>query len=296
MAPIVEIFCIIDDFCKHFEQVSNRGSLCNPERKRQRAYRMTLSEIMTILVMFHLSQYRTFKDFYTQFVQIYWRSEFPRLVSYNRFVELMKDSVIPLIVLLKCCSGSRETGKYYIDSTKLCVCHNMRISRHKVFKGLAQRGKTSTGWFFGFKLHLVLDEYGELVRFTLTSGNKDDRSIVQKLVTNLKGWLFGDRGYISEKLSQSLHEQGLELITRLKKNMKEKPITALQKFFLNQRNLIETAIGQLKEICHVQHTRHRSPNNFLANLLSGLMAYVFKPKKPHVTWKFHISNLSLISN
>lgn len=295
MAPLLEIFCVIDDFCKTFEEIRHGRSLGVLGRKRNRAYKMTLSEIMTILVAFHLSHYRTFKDFYTQAIQAHFRSEFPNLVSYNRFVELMQDAVIPLVVMLQGCSG-KKTGKYYIDSTKLQVCHNMRIFRHKVFRGIAQRGKTSTGWFFGFKLHLVLNEHGEILRITLTAGNRDDRVVVQKLVKGLKGWLFGDRGYISKRLTESLRAQGLELITKLKKNMIAKPLPALQAFFLSQRGLIETAIGQLKEICQVQHTRHRSPNNFLANLFSGLLAYALKPNKPSATWKKRLATLSLMSS
>lgn len=295
MAPLTEIFCFIDDFCKIFEEIRQHRSLGRAGRQRNRAYKMTLSEVMTILVTFHLSHYRTFKDFYTQAVEEHLRSEFPNLVSYNRFVELMKEAVLPLVIMLNGCSG-KQTGKYYIDSTKLQVCHNMRIFRHKVFKGIAARGKTSTGWFFGFKLHLVLNEYGEILRFTLTSGNRDDRAVVRKLVKDLKGWLFGDRGYISKKLTETLRAQGLELITRLKKNMVPRPLSALQDFFLSQRGLIETAIGQLKEICQIQHTRHRSPNNFLANLFSGLLAYVLKPNKPSSSWKKRLASLSLTSS
>ncbi|WP_339041942.1 transposase [Candidatus Lariskella endosymbiont of Hedychridium roseum] len=83
-------------------------------------------------------------------------------MSYNRFVELMKHAVVPQMVMLRSLSGSK-TGKYYIDSTKLEVCHNMRIRRHKVFKDIAKRGKTSTGWFFGFKLHIIMNDCGEII-------------------------------------------------------------------------------------------------------------------------------------
>jgi IS5 family transposase len=295
MVPLLEIFCFIDDFCKYFEEVSGRRALGNPKAQRRRAYTMALSEIMTILTVFHLSHYRTFKDFYLNFVCVYWRSEFPKLVSYNRFVELMKNAIFPLAILLHGLKG-QKTGKYYIDSTKLFVCHNLRISRHKVFKEFASRGKTSTGWFFVFKLHLVFNEKGEIMSLTLTSGNCDDRLVVQKLVKGLEGWLFGDRGYISKDLKNNLKKQGLELITNVKKNMKKQPLSSVKRFLLNSRRIVETAIGQLKEICHIQHTRHRSPDNFLANLFSGLLAYILKPAKPSISWGKKLFNLSLISN
>jgi hypothetical protein len=247
---------------------------------------------MTIVVLFHLSHYRTFKDFYLESVCKYMRSDFPKLLSYHRFLELMPYAFMPLAVLLHCCQG-KQTGKYYIDSTPLTVCHNLRIARHKVFKDLAKRGKTSTGWFFGFKLHLVFNDQGALMTFKLTPGNVDDRKVVVDLTKNLKGWLFGDKGYLSKSLEGSLLKRGLQLFTRVKKNMKDKVISPVQQTFLNQRGIVETIIDQLKSLCHIQHTRHRSPTNFVVNLLAGLFAYVLKPKK--VAAKFGcLNNLNTV--
>lgn len=229
-------------------------------------------------------------------ISVYHRKDFPNLVSYNRFVELIPHSIMPLTMILLGLSGLK-TGKYYVDSTKLPVCHNLRISRNKVFKDCAKRSKTSTGWFFGFKLHLIINDQGELMSFALTSGNVDDRTPVQEMMQKLQGWLFGDRGYISSKLFEQLHAMGIELITRVKKNMKEKFIDPIKQQFLNQRGIIETIIGQLKNMLHIDHTRHRSVINMQVNVLSGLLAYIFKPKK--VGAKFHeIPNpyLSLTSN
>ncbi len=165
MVPLDEIFCFIDDFCKFFEQSLKAKLLPNPNRQRNRTCALAMSEIMTILVLFQLSHYRTFKDFYHHLVS-YHAKDFPKLVSYNRFLELMPFAAMPLLILLTRIPG-KQTGKYYVDSTKLAVCHNLRIRRHKVFKGLAQRGKTSTGWFFGFKLHMVINDQGELMSFKI---------------------------------------------------------------------------------------------------------------------------------
>ncbi len=288
MIPLTEIFCFIDDFCKTFEQNQSLFVLPNPDRNRQRRCQLCLSEIMTILVMFQFSGYRTFKDFYLNCMSNY-KSEFPQLVSYTRFLQLKGFAFMPLFVLLQWIPKAK-TGKYFIDSTKLEVCHNLRISRDKVFKDCAKRGKTSTGWFFGFKLHLVINSRGEIMRFALTPGNTDDRAVVEKMMRGLKGWLFGDRGYISAKLLQSLKIQGIELLTKLRKGMKERePLTFIQKFYLNKRNVVETIIGQLKSIFHVQQTRHRSPINFQVNVLAALLAYAFKPRKASV--QFHQLNL-----
>lgn len=281
MIPIVEIFCLIDDFCKSFDEKCAQKYLPNPNRKRFRPCQMSISEVMMIVVMFHLSHYRTFKDFYFHCLSAHYRQEFPNLVSYNRFLELMPFTFMPLFVLQSSLFG-KETGKYFIDSTKLEVCHNLRIRSHRVFKNVAKRGKTSTGWFFGFKLHLVINNEGEIMKFWLTTGDVDDRKPVLQLVQNLKGWLFGDKGYISSTLWENLKNQGLELCTRVRKNMKAKVLEPAQEFLLSKRGIIESVIDQLKALLHIQHTRHRSVLNFQVNILAGLIAYTFKPKKPAV--------------
>jgi len=291
MIPLVEIFCVIDDFCKQFENELSKYLLHNlkkNKRKRRNDSQMDLSEIMTILVMFHYSHYRTFKDFYLNCILVIHRCDFPKAVSYNRFVELMPMTFMPFFVFIAVLPG-KETGRYFIDATKLPVCHNLRIQRHKVFKGLAERGKTSTGWFFGFKLHLIFNDQGELMNFDLTSGNIDDRAVVERMVKNLNGWLFGDRGYISQKLNQTLADKGLELITKVRKNMKEKIISPINEYYLNKRGMIETIIDQLKNLLQIDHSRHRSPMNFQVNILGGLVAYIFKPRKVNVP--FHELNL-----
>lgn len=239
---------------------------------------MSLSEVMTIVIMFHKSKMRTFKDFYIKYVKVHLTKEFPTAVSYNRFVELQKFALMPLYIFAKL-TQSVKTGIYYIDSTKLPVCNNLRIKRHRVFKGYAERGKTSTGWFFGFKLHLLINNLGEIVSFKLTPGNVDDRVALDDLTSELNGVLFGDRGYISKKHKDKLKDQGLELITKEKKGMKKVELSKDKEFLLSKRGIIETINDQLKNIFYIDHTRHRSFENFQANLLGGLIAYAFKTNK-----------------
>lgn len=296
MVPLEEIFCVFDDFCKLFEQDLKSKVLPNPNRRRNRQCALSISELMTIMVMFHMSHYRTFKDFYKNCLSIRFKKEFPNLLSYTRLVELIPLTVQPLYILALSLTG-KQTGKYYVDSTKLQVCDNLRIRSHKVFKDIAKRGKSSTGWFFGFKLHLIINSQGELMSFRLTAGNVDDRSTVVKMCEKLKGWLFGDKGYLSGKLTETLQNMGIKLITKVKKNMKIQHLTKTQKAWLGKRGIVETVIDQLKALLHIQHTRHRSPTNFLANLFAGLLAYIFKPKKPAISFANHITGqIALMSN
>jgi len=293
MVPLEEIFCFIDDFCKLFENAQKGYLLPNPKRKRNKPCRLSLSEIMTVLVLFQFSHYRTFKDFFLNSLVPHYKQAFPELVSYNRFIELIPYAAMPLLILLMKMSGEK-TGRYIIDSTKLEVCHNLRISRHKVFSGLAKRGKTSTGWFFGFKLHIVINHKGDIMSFKITAGNTDDRAVVEKLMQGLEGWLAGDKGYISQKLSKSLANKGIELITNVRKNMKQQVLEPLKQWWLSKRRIVETVIDQLKAILHTQHTRHRSPANFFTNILAALLAYTLKPKKPSVAFAQILSQKTLL--
>ncbi len=235
---------------------------------------------MTILIAFHSSGYRNFKTFYREQVCRYWRSEFPGLVSYQRFVEFMPSTLLPLCAYLRTCLGPC-TGISFLDSTPLAVCDNHRIAQHKVFVGVAHRGKSSTGWFFGFKLHLLFNDRGELLNLALTPGNVDDRKPVPRLVKRLFGKIFADKGYLSQALfHQLLDTFGLQLITKLRSNMKNRLLPVEDKLLLRKRAIAETIIDQLKNISQIEHTRHRSVTNFLVNLLCGLIAYCHQPKKP----------------
>lgn len=273
------LFCSVDAFWRVFEPVWERELLA-AGRKRRRATRLHPSEVMTIVILFQHSGYRTFKAFYTQYVQVHLREAFPQLVSYNRFVELLPRVLVPLTVYLQTQFGAC-TGISFIDSTALAVCHPARIHQHRVFRADARRGKTSVGWFYGFKLHLAVNDRGELLAVCLSPGNLDDRRPVPRLVRRLFGKLFGDKGYLSQTLAEHLLlTQGLQLITRLRKNMRPVALPRADHLLLRKRAIIESINDQLKNICQIEHTRHRSPLNFVVHLLAGLVAYCHQPKKP----------------
>lgn len=276
---LYQLFCDTDDFCQDFLPEWKRTQLQNGEKKRNRSKCLCESEIMTIVVFFQMSGYRTFKHFYWRHVLVYWREQFPCLPSYNRFVELMAEVLTPLVAFMQSRCGKSE-GIAFVDSTSLCVCKNIRIPRHKTFADHAGRSKSSTGWFYGFKLHFIVNDCGDILSFCLTRGNVDDRTPVPYLVKDLIGKLFGDRGYISKKLTELLATQDVELITTLKKNMKPRVLAAFDKLILRKRSLIETINDQLKNIFSLEHSRHRSLTNFLVNAIASLVAYSYQPKKP----------------
>jgi hypothetical protein len=282
------LFCVVDDFCKVFIPLWNITLIQYGVIKRVREPRLSVSEMMTIVIHFHQSHYRDFKTYYIEYVCEHLGDEFPNLVSYNRFVELMPRVLLPLCCYLHSRKGEC-TGISFVDSTRIAVCGNKRISRNQVFKGVAKLGKSTMGWFFGFKLHLVVNDQGELLAFCLTPGNTDDRKPVPEMTKGLFGKLFGDKGYISQALFEQLFEAGIQLVTGIRQNMKNKLIPMIDKLLARKRSIIETINDQLKNISQIEHSRHRSVTNFMVNLVAGLIAYTHQEKKPAL----NLADLSL---
>lgn len=279
----IAIFCDTDDFCKAYEEYCRNKLLMDKEEVVPRT-KMALSEIMTIIIMYHLSGYKTFKWYYTKHVMVHQRKDFPDLVSYNRFVEIMKFALVPLILYTIKARFGKCSGISFVDSTPLKVCDNHRIHNHRVFSEYAKTGKSSMRRFYGFKLHLIINDKGEILFFCLTSVNVDDRNeaVMDSLTKEIFGKLFADRGNISQKLFEKLLESNITLVTRAKKNMKNKLMDFYDRVMLRKRVVIESVNGFLKNICDTEHSRHRSVTNVLVNLVSALAAYSFLPKKPSV--------------
>ncbi|MBI1335879.1 MAG: IS982 family transposase [Phycisphaera sp.] len=233
----------VDDFWQTFRESYHQQQITDGRRHRRRAAELSVSEMMTILIAFQSSNFRTFKHFYLYLLH-YHRKDFPTLVSYSRFIQWMPRVTMPLFAYLVCRCRGPVTGVSFIDSTALKVCGNKRIRRHRVFRGLAQIGKTTMGWFYGFKLHLVINDRGDPLAFTLTPGNVDDRVPVEQLARDLWGKLFADKGYISRTLCERLYQRGVKLVTNLRKNMANTLMDATEKLLLRKRSLIETVSGR----------------------------------------------------
>jgi hypothetical protein len=288
---VTEIYYITDEFCRNFRSKIDAHLIGNVPKKKPL---MSESEIITIMTLFHMSGFRTIKHFYCDYVKKHMTQEFPKTVSYNRFTELMQSAVLPMTMFLKMCLLGECTGISFADSTSIRVCKNKRVKRNKVFKGIAEVGKSSMGYFYGFKLHLVINDKGEILNFAITQGNVDDREPLknERFIKAIKGKLYADKGYISQELTNMLFVDGLHLITSIRSNMKNCLMELKDKIMLRKRSVIETINDELKNMCQIEHSRHRSFGNFISNMISGLIAYCFFPKKPSI--KYDVTNSNQI--
>jgi hypothetical protein len=282
MVNLLELYCSVDDFMKEFMPAYKKHLLTVGNKQRDRESRLSVSEIITVLIFFHYAHYRNFKAYYTKYVSIQLRTDFPNLVSYKQFVALIKSVLVPLTAYINHFKKHFE-GIGFVDSTAIAVCFRKRISSHQVFSGLAGLGKSSKGWFLGFKLHFICDTQGQFLSCHITPGNIDDRKPLLKLTQFFKGKLVGDKGYISKTLAEQLLNQGVQLITGIKRNMKNKLVPLADKILLRKRVLIESVFNQLKNTFHLEHSRHRHPINGLVNILSTLAAYIHYPNKPSIS-------------
>lgn len=290
----INIFCEFDDFCKKFLPFWKKQLIKSGKQKRaDRKDCLSTSEIMTILILFQTSGYKNFKAFYTGHFKNILKLYFSKLPCYNRFLDIEKKAFIPLLTFLQYKNSmSKKTDIYYVDSTPLTVCRNQRIHRHKTFKGIAKRGKSSMGWFYGFKLHILTNSMGEIMSFKITKGNVHDNKPVIELARNLTGRLFGDKGYLGKKLKEKLKNQSLNIVTKVRSNMKKKyeeSLSKLDKFLLSKRGMIETTIGQIKEQTNITTTKIKNKFNYFINIISSLVAYQMKPNKP----KLHLARVEM---
>jgi hypothetical protein len=279
MNKLVELFCDVDDFCNVFIPQWQKQLLEDGTQKRQRSGRMTTSEMMTIVVSFHVLHDRDFKNYSLIYVTHVYKDDFPNLLSYTRFLEMIPRVAVPMCAYFTSLKG-KPTGFEFIDPTSIKVCHNIRIPRHKTFGGVAQRGKGTMSWFYGFKLHLVVNHHGEIVAAKVTTGNVHDTQPVAELAEGLTDKLYGDKGYLSQALAADLFEKGVTLVTTVRKNMKAKAISLWDRAMLSRRYIIETINDPLKNILYIKHSRHRSMNRFMLNLIAGLVAYCLEKDKP----------------
>ncbi|MCB9227561.1 MAG: IS982 family transposase [Chitinophagales bacterium] len=293
---VIEIFCELDDWCQIYERylsISNKLALTT--KPPPIACGLSISEIMSILVYYQLSHSKTFKHFYMDIVLEDMKNYFPKAPSYCQFVKLIDRALIPLATFLLKQGAKHKKGFYYADSKQLKVCHILREYQHKVFKQHATKGKSSTGWFFGFKLHLVINLYGEIVKFCFTPAHVADNNfdLMTHFLKDLQGKIYADKGYLSSKAWHELRNNGVQIITKLRKNMKNKLMDLQDKLFLLKRGLIESVFNVLTTVCDLEHSRHRNPINAFTHMVGSLVGYHFLDKKPKI--RLHNKANSLLS-
>jgi hypothetical protein len=283
---VIQIFCELDDFVNAVENFVGHKQIGSSSPQSVHRPAISLSEMMCIEVMYHLSGYKCFQYYYQQQVeQGALKSYFPAAPGYNRFVQLKPRMLPVLIMYLNCCRIGQLCGVYYADTTRIIACHNRRIQSNRVFRGKAKRGKSSVGWFYGFKLFLVVNAFGEIINVVFTTGNVADNNTdhLLKLFDKLEGWVFADKGFIvPQKTQELLIQKGLHLITNIRNNMKNKLMNYEQKLLLKKRGMIDSIFDILKSVCDIEHTRHRSPVNAVINVFAGICAYSFLERLPNI--------------
>ena len=281
--PLIDydvLFCFVDDFCKAFVQwwqkmlVKGEGET----KKRDRATRLHLSEIITIMLAYHASGYECFKDYYA-YVLFHHRKEFPNLVSYDRFVALMKRT-FGIVMMLFASLRGEPTDIMFADSTPYAVCKTARRYGHKVFEGLAALSKNSIGWFYGMKLHFLFNAKGEILRLSITPADVDDRKGLKGLLQGLMGKIFAHRGYLGKDFFETLWKEGIQIMTRIRKNMKNKLMPLWDRFYLDKRMTVESIFSSLKSCGTFEHSRHRNVLNAFCHIFCALIAYQLRPIKP----------------
>ncbi|SPR13809.1 transposase [Orientia tsutsugamushi] len=155
---IITVYYLIGNFCKIYQEWE-RKRLIPSSNQRNRDGKFSLAELLTITIYFYLSPCKDFKNYYLYYLSHKYKGYF-RLPSYSMIIQLWPRMLLPLAVLMHYLKGE-ETGIYYIDSTKLAICHNKRISSNRVFNRFSKIGKSSYGWFLGFKLHLIIKKVGK---------------------------------------------------------------------------------------------------------------------------------------
>jgi hypothetical protein len=280
---ITTIYYLINNFCKIYQQWEH-NKLLPSDKKRQREGSLSLCELLTIVLYFYLSPCQDFKNYYLYYLSSKYKGYFA-LPSYSRIIQLWPRIILPLALILQLLKGE-SCGIYFIDSTKLSICHNKRTSNNRVFGKLARIGMSSYGWFMGFKLHLVINNKGEIMAIKITKANSSDLYAADSLTKELQGKLFGDKGYISKALFTKLYARDLRLFTGIRKDMKNHLLELDDKINLRKRSLIESVFNVLKNSMNLEHSRHRSPINFLVHILACITAYAIGKSS------FNLNNLS----
>lgn len=275
---LLQLFCIVDELVKII--LTQTLFLAKNGKTPGRPYNLTISEAMTISLYRFIFPWTDFKHYYG-FIRNYHDKEFSNLPHYDNMLTQQKQMLPFFIQLLgvlvainRAAFKNKKIQIMFIDASPLPVCANKRIFNHKVAKKAAKRGKSTMGWFYGFKLHILVDAGGNILGVTITPGNIDERTQVKKLVGNItNALLIADAGYVKQLLQQELFEKnGIQFVTGVKKTMK-KLMTPGQHSLLRARQLVETVIGSCKHRLGMTFRLHRSIEGYQVHFVLTLIAY-----------------------
>jgi len=287
---LVEVYCLASDLTKKIDENIKK----NPAGRKGTLSR---AEYLTIAIIKQERCIQTNKDLY-ELIKDCMKAEFPKLPSYQQFCEGLEGNFMYLAIMgqiLAQMNKSTEENEYIVDSSALPICKTMYSNNERLANGIADFGKNLEGWFFGFKIHLIINTSMEIVSFRFSPASTSDISVLdQKMVHGLRGYLVGDKGYLSAKKTAELFENGLHLITRTRKNMKKPPVQQHILSLLSKRQRIETVFGQLKNNFILICKRARSVQSFFAHACAALVAYMIKKKPDLLSLDFDLfSSLSI---
>jgi hypothetical protein len=278
---LTKLYCFIDDFIKTLMKLPTGEVIAKGWKgKRGPERRLSLQEVITLNIMRFYIKVNDLKAFHRLASQSY-REYFPKLPNYENFLKASNKSLPAFVVLLWYLlflnRGMKYGGIFFMDSTALSVCDNHYISSHKVAKGFAARGKTTKGWFYGFKLHGVCDAMGNLLQVAFTSGNVNDSLMVEKLTEMLDGLYVADAGYLLKaETFKALFEKHKRVMAAARKNMK-RLMTAEQKVLLRKRSIIETTWDVLKERFELVYHLARKMDGLFRHYCSSLISFLLQP-------------------
>jgi hypothetical protein len=274
------IYCFVDDWIKGV--VSNlRYALTRPGKDLPpiKKHKLTIAELVSLAIFRFFTGHRNWKDFY-QHITTYHKKDFSELPKYKNFLVAINQLSFLALILLEGFMNifkrfTRISDLKFADSTKLQVCHIKREFSHKVCYGLARKSKSSMGWFYGFKLHIICNELMQILNLKITAGNVDDRKGLAMIWNDIFGMIIADAGYIGKDWQAKAFSLNKCLLTGVKANMK-KLMTETEEYMLHLRQRVECVFSVLKLRFGMENTLPRSPLGYLAHYIWSITAYQFK--------------------
>lgn len=274
---LISIYCFVEDF--HVVILRTiRFSVIRPSQGHPptKTRNLSLAELVTLVLFKQFTGHKTWKAFY-RYIKTYHSQDFPQLPEYQNFVGAMNAlSPYAMIMTTAFCSFFRKQTKTQelkiADSTKLAVCNIKREFSHKVCKGLARKSKSTMGWFYGFKLHIVCNQLMQILECTILTATVDDRAALELIWAHIFGLIVADAGYLGKNRADKARAHGKILFTAVKANMK-KLMTDWQHDLLKARQIIETVFSVLKLRLGIETSLPRSPLGYFAHYAWCLAAY-----------------------